>query len=72
MKLLKIILATIMLSALTQKAIAQDATKNQKAIIQTAIYCDHCKACESCGKNLQSKILKINGVRMYELDGKKK
>jgi len=44
--------------------------KTEKAVIKTTIFCDHCKACETCGKNFQSKMLKINGVKMYELDEK--
>ncbi|NMH26592.1 heavy-metal-associated domain-containing protein [Flavobacterium silvaticum] len=45
--------------------------KNAKAVIQTTIFCDHCKQCETCGKNFQDKLLAIKGVRMYELDEKK-
>lgn len=48
----------------------QASKKNQKAIIQTSIYCDHCKECETCGKNLQANLLKIKGLKMYELDDK--
>ncbi|WP_413998357.1 heavy-metal-associated domain-containing protein [Flavobacterium sp. W1B] len=48
---------------------AQD-NKPGKAIIKTNISCDHCKACETCGKNFQSNMLKIKGVKMYELDEK--
>lgn len=50
---------------------AQDAKKTQKAVIKTNIYCDHCKECPTCGKNLQTNLLKIKGVKMYELDDKK-
>lgn len=49
---------------------AQAPKKNQKAIIKTTIYCDHCKACETCGKNFQANLLKINGLKMYTLDEK--
>lgn len=50
---------------------AQETKKNQKAIIKTAIYCDHCKECKTCGKNFQANMLKIKGLKMYELDEKK-
>lgn len=50
----------------------QETKKNQKAIIKTSISCDHCKECETCGAKFQSNILKIKGVRMYELDEKEK
>jgi periplasmic mercuric ion binding protein len=49
---------------------AQESKKNQKAVIKTSIYCDHCKECETCGKNFQANMLKIKGLKMYELDEK--
>ena len=49
---------------------AQGVKKNQKAVIKTTIFCDHCKQCETCGGNFQSNMLKIKGVKMYELDEK--
>lgn len=45
--------------------------KNEKVVIKTSIFCDHCKQCETCGQNLNGKLLGISGVRMYELDDKK-
>lgn len=48
----------------------QQSKKNQKAVIKTTLYCDHCKECETCGPKFQSNMLKIKGVRMYELDEK--
>lgn len=42
--------------------------KSEKAVIKTAIYCDDCQACGSCGKRFQTEMLKIKGVRMYELN----
>jgi mercuric ion binding protein len=50
---------------------AQEGKKNQKAVIQTVLNCNHCKVCETCGKNFQENILKIKGVKMYELDEEK-
>ena len=44
--------------------------KNQKVIIKTVLNCDHCKVCETCGKNFQENMYKIKGVKMYELDEK--
>ncbi|WP_284652961.1 heavy-metal-associated domain-containing protein [Flavobacterium terrisoli] len=49
---------------------AQEAKKNQKAVIKTTLYCNHCKVCETCGKNFQTNLLKIKGVKMYEHDDK--
>ena len=43
---------------------------NQKAVIKTTLHCDHCKECETCGLKFKTEMLKINGVKMYELDDK--
>lgn len=42
----------------------------QTAVIKTAIYCDHCKACESCGDRLEKTLLKEKGIQMITLDEK--
>ena len=49
-------------------ASAQKTT--QKAVIKTFLHCDHCKECETCGQKFKTEILKIKGVKMYELDDK--
>ena len=64
-----VLLLFFALFALT--ASAQKAKKNQKAVIKTILYCDHCKQCETCGQNFQANMLKIKGVKMYELDEEK-
>jgi len=46
--------------------------KNVKAEIKLSIVCDHCKVCETCGDNFKNNILKISGVKMYELNEEKK
>ncbi len=50
---------------------AQSKT-NQKAVIKTEFYCDHCKECETCGKNFQANLYKIKGLKMYEIDEENK
>ena len=61
----------VLLTLFTFSASAQQGKKNQKAVIKTVLYCDHCKVCETCGKNFQANLLKIKGVKMYELDEEK-
>lgn len=56
---------------ITLTSFAQNGKKNEKAIIKTNIYCDHCKECETCGLNFKGNMLKIKGVKMYELDAEK-
>lgn len=43
---------------------------NQKAVIKTTLHCDHCKECETCGQLFNKEMLKIKGLKMYELDDK--
>jgi periplasmic mercuric ion binding protein len=59
------------LTLFTLTASAQQTKKNQKTVIKTVLYCDHCKICETCGKNFQENMLKVKGVKMYELDEEK-
>lgn len=68
MKSLKLVF-TILIAVFTiQTSVAQDGKKNEKAVIKTTIHCDHCKVCETCGQLFDAEMLKIKGVRMYELD----
>jgi len=60
----------IILIAVFTFSVSAQSKKNQKAIIKTALNCDHCKICETCGKNFQKNLYKINGLKMYELDEK--
>lgn len=52
-------------------SVSAQSKKNQKAVIQTVLNCDHCKQCETCGQNFQKNLYKISGLKMYELDEKK-
>lgn len=45
-------------------------SKVAKIKIQAAIYCDHCKQCESCGKRLEEAIYNEKGVKRVDLDDK--
>lgn len=67
---LKTVIIVFLTLFFAQITVAQNGTKNDKAVIKTNIYCDHCKQCETCGKNFQANILKIKGVKMYELNDK--
>jgi periplasmic mercuric ion binding protein len=64
----KIILFLLFLTCFSY---AQSGKKNEKAIIKTTIYCDHCQICETCGLKFKDNMLKIKGVKMYELDEEK-
>ena len=55
---------------LTPDSASAQQKVTQTAIIKTAIYCDHCKVCESCGGKLQKDLLKEKGVQMITLDEK--
>ncbi|MCF6132803.1 heavy-metal-associated domain-containing protein [Flavobacterium wongokense] len=67
--LLKSAFLVLTVFLMTNTAIAQKT--NQKAVIKTTLHCDHCKECETCGLKFKTEMLKIKGVKMYELDDKK-
>jgi mercuric ion binding protein len=56
------------LVGITKFSIAQ--TKSESVTIKTAIYCDHCKKCESCGGRLETALYKEAGVRKVFIDAK--
>ena len=66
--ILKSIFFLTLLFFTSNTASAQRA--NQKAIIKTFLHCDHCKECETCGLKFKTEMLKIKGLKMYELDDK--
>jgi periplasmic mercuric ion binding protein len=47
---------------------AQEKKTIQTATIKTAIYCDHCKVCETCGPKFNQALLKEKGIQMVVLD----
>lgn len=55
-----LLLVTVMANA--------QSKESGKAEIKVSIECDHCKACETCGLNFKDHMLKIKGVKMYELN----
>ena len=67
---MKNLILIVFFALFTVSISAQEVKKNQKAVIKTTLFCDHCKQCETCGGNFQSNMLKIKGVKMYELDEK--
>jgi periplasmic mercuric ion binding protein len=68
---MKNIITLLLFSMLTISVSAQENNKNQKAVIKTALYCDHCAACETCGKNFKANLYKTKGLKSFELDEEK-
>lgn len=64
--LLKLMLLVFAVFFISNNAMAQKGT--QKVVIKTVLNCNHCKVCETCGLKFQTEMLKIKGVKMYELD----
>ena len=66
--ILKSILFFAVLFIATNTVTAQKST--QKVVIKTTLNCNHCKECETCGLKFKTEMLKIQGIKMYELDDK--
>ena len=67
--ILKSTILFIVVTLASNTTFAQKA--NQKSVIKTTLNCDHCKECETCGLKFKTEMLKIKGLKMYELDDKK-
>jgi len=63
MRFLLIILACLGTTAMAGQKIA---TIN----IKTAIYCDHCMKCESCGQRLEKAVYTEKGIKRVDIDDK--
>lgn len=68
--LLKTLFIAITALLFANTAHAQQEKTVKTATIKTAIYCDHCRACETCGKKFNSTLLKEKGIQMVVLDEK--
>lgn len=51
---------------------AQKTKTTESVAIETRIYCDHCKTCESCGGRLEQAVYAIKGVKRVDIDDQKK
>ena len=65
---LQLVVLVAFVTLITNTASAQKS--NRKAVIKTTLNCDHCAVCETCGLKFKTEMLKIKGVKMYELDDK--
>lgn len=61
---------TTLLLIVSVTCFAQKQKATETAIIKTAIYCDHCKQCETCGPKFEKTLLKEKGVQMVTLNEK--
>jgi mercuric ion binding protein len=68
MKISPIVFITIWLISFSNPLSA--STKSETIIIKTAIYCDHCKECESCGGKIQRDLSFDKGIQEVVLDEK--
>lgn len=55
---------------ISASGLAQKQKTTETVVIKTAIYCNHCKACETCGPKFEKVLLKEKGVQMVTLDEK--
>ena len=62
-----LVLLTLLVST---AAFSQKQKTTETAVIKTAIYCDHCKVCETCGPKFEKVLLREKGVQMVTLNEK--
>lgn len=61
------ILITIILLVATNSLFAQ-VEKNDTLIVQTKIYCDHCKECETCQPHIEKELNFTKGVKAFTVN----
>lgn len=61
---------TALLFVISVSGFAQKQKTTETVVIKTAIYCDHCKQCETCGPKFEKILLKEKGVQMVTLNEK--
>ena len=61
-------LVLVLMSSLVNTA--NPSPKSETVVIKTAIYCDHCKDCESCGGKIQRDLSFDKGIQEVVLDEK--
>ena len=64
---MKKILILVLLS-LTVPVLSVAQSKIKEAIIKTKIYCDHCKACETCKARIEHELNFTKGIKSFALD----
>lgn len=62
---MKTIFLSILLAVCSLSLQAQ--SKTQTIVIKTSMYCDHCKACGSCGGRLEKVVYDIKGVKRLDI-----
>lgn len=65
---MKSIFVFLSLFAISVNLFANDVPKTATIVIKTKIYCDHCKACESCGAKFDKVLVFEKGIKMVTLD----
>ncbi len=65
MKKLKYVVALLFLLV----SVASYGQNSEKEVLEinTKIYCDHCKMCDSCGKNIYDAVHALNGIKKVEI-----
>jgi len=68
--MLRLTLLSILLIFISISGTAQKNSTTKTAVIKTMIYCDHCKACETCGDKFQKDLYNETGIKRVDVDAK--
>jgi mercuric ion binding protein len=63
-------LLALLLTFVSQAALAQKGKTIKTLVVKTTIYCDHCKACESCGGRILKELYNETGIKNTSVDPK--
>jgi copper chaperone CopZ len=65
-----VLLLTLQFSGFSQTNAEKKANK-KTLTVQTKVYCDHCKKCESCKARVENKVYELKGIRSVEMNPEK-
>jgi len=68
--MLRLTLLSVLFILISMAGIAQKNSTTKTAVIKTMIYCDHCKACETCGDKFQKDLYNETGIKRVDVDSK--
>lgn len=65
---MKLLLTLLFAFSFSGIVFSKQIPKTETIVIKTKIYCDHCKACESCGAKFDKVLVFEKGIKMVTLD----
>lgn len=64
----KVFITFSLIVLFSSSVFAQKAKKTETLVVKTAIYCDHCLQCETCGMKMKQELMYTKGVKSMDIE----